>query len=480
MTQGMKIFLCLLLFNMVWLCAQAQGSNSPWQPAQAVQYTFIHAGTDTIAGNGGLEMFYKKLAELHADKNATVSIVHIGDSHIQGDGITSVLRNGFRSYFGNAGRGLVFPYQVAASNGPHDVASTSNVKWESNRLVNPSSYQTGISGFGIYSNRPDAVLCMHLKDMDGRQEYFDRMVFFTGSDSANYLLGDSALKGIHTAATYTGKDAPSFTIATDTLLSGFELMRNGQAGTAFGFYGVSLELAGTPGVVYHTIGVNGARYDQYVQSALFWEQLPALHGNLFIISMGTNEAQNPFPDERRLTDMCDSFVQKIHAVAPGAAIVITTPAGSYYRKKKPNAAVEKVAHTLKSFCTANGIACWDMFSIGGGMTAVPAWKKAGLFSHDLVHYNNEGYTLQGQLLLSAFAKGYNAYVLTHPVNAAGEQGKTYNTAPAKQWQPQTYRPAKPKNMEQPLNQAPTVLPATDTVPQQPREYKGKIHVGYMP
>ena len=52
----------------------------------------------------------------------------------------------------------------------------------------------------------------------------------------------------------------------------------------------------------------------------------------------------------------------------------------------------------------------------GGLAATPSWKKYDLISHDLIHYNNMGYQLQGSLLLNALAKGYNIYEKKHPYN----------------------------------------------------------------
>ncbi|MEI9959355.1 MAG: hypothetical protein WDM90_24250 [Ferruginibacter sp.] len=79
----------------------------------------------------------------------------------------------------------------------------------------------------------------------------------------------------------------------------------------------------------HSIGVNGARYAQYNATPLFWQQLPALKADIYIISLGTNEAQAASFDEAVFTEQLTIFLQKLKAVSPNAAILITTAPDSY-------------------------------------------------------------------------------------------------------------------------------------------------------
>ncbi|MEI9959357.1 MAG: hypothetical protein WDM90_24260 [Ferruginibacter sp.] len=61
--------------------------------------------------------------------------------------------------FGKAGRGLVFPYQLAKSNAPDDINSYSNTSWQFSRLARADeSIPEGISGFCIQTDRPGATI----------------------------------------------------------------------------------------------------------------------------------------------------------------------------------------------------------------------------------------------------------------------------------------------------------------------------------
>jgi lysophospholipase L1-like esterase len=428
----MKQYLLLFLLLIAYTIAGAQAEAEGWDITPPAHYAFIHYTDNAIAQPLGLDDVFKKLVALRATKKGKVSIVHIGDSHIQGDGITKVLRNGFRQYFGDAGRGLVFPYHVAGTNGPQDISSSSNVSWRINKLTNPGSLIVpGITGYGMETDRENASIHMQLKEVDGHQEYFDRLVFFLGAGKAVYNLSDSGLETLPSIETKVGADTPSVIFETDVMRTGFQLIRTVfDPGSPFNLYGVSMEHKDDNGVIYHTIGVNGARYDQYTEDDLFWHQLAALHGDLFIISMGTNEAQNRQINDQALTVVVEAFVKKIHRAAPGAEILITTPAGSYYKMRKPNASVQQVSRTLSHFCSANGYACWDLDHIDGGKAGAQGWRHSGLMSHDFVHYNAQGYQLQGELLLSALAKAYNSYAKAHPYKAP-KMGMNKAIAPVK-------------------------------------------------
>ena len=416
MRSVVLFIICLLYSFLSW----GQADSNIWLPPPPPHYSFIRYDDNVITKRSRMDSFFSKLVALRHTHAGTVNIIHIGDSHLQADGITRIVRNGMQDFFGDAGRGLVFPYQLANSNAPDDVASSSNTSWRSNRLTSPDKpVKTGISGYGIESPDKHASVRMRLKETDGKQERFNRMVFFMCNDSVCYKMTDSGLIAPLVFNTSQGSIAHPRVVNTDSLITGFELSKVNPGEVAdYSFYGVSLEKRDAGGVLYHTIGVNGARYDQFLQNDLFWTQLQALQGDLFIVSLGTNEAQNQFVNEAALINICDSFVHRIHRIAPHAMLLITTPAGSWFKAKKPNKSIHAVSEAFRKFCETRDLPSWDLFHITGGLPSIPAWKKYGLISHDLVHYNNQ---LQGQLLLNAMAKEYNIYEKVHPYKPAQKQ-----------------------------------------------------------
>lgn len=377
----------------------------PVSDSASKNYAFVSLVFNRIQNSTGLDSFYKKLHQLKSGKSGHVSIVHIGDSHIQADFLSDVVRDGMQDFFGNAGRGLVFPHQLAQSNAPDDISSYSNVKWQFNRLAHPEiPYPSGISGFGINTTTSEASLTLSLKN----GQSFNRLKFFTDNSPLGTWIvqadkdqvADTLNKGEQDSLGYQQlelyDDATAFTISSSPSLHSKE------------FYGVSLEKS-APGVLYHTIGVNGARYDQYNGADLFWKQLPALKADLYIISLGTNEAQRAVFAEAAFLTEITKLLQKLKTASPGASVLITTAPDSY-KGRRFNAVLKQLNASLTAYCNQNFIPLWDLYRITNGYGSAYSWSRRGLMSRDRVHFTAAGYRLQGSLLLGALGKGYNAYL----------------------------------------------------------------------
>ena len=113
-----------------------------------------------------LKPFFGKLKLLQSTKTGKINIVHIGDSHIQGDLMTNKIRKILQQKFGNAGRGLVFPYQLARTNGSYNERFKSNRTWESYRNIYPvKSNPIGLCGIGLWRDSGGFVMEMNVKDL---------------------------------------------------------------------------------------------------------------------------------------------------------------------------------------------------------------------------------------------------------------------------------------------------------------------------
>ena len=57
------------------------------------------------------------------------------------------------------------------------------------------------------------------------------------------------------------------------------------------------------------------------------------------------------------------MVSKLRMASPDACIILTTPPVSYFKKSKPNPALETITASLIEYCNANNIVYWDLYSI---------------------------------------------------------------------------------------------------------------------
>ena len=168
----------------------------------------------------------------------------------------------------------------------------------------------------------------------------------------------------------------------------------------YGFYAGN----GKKGVIYNSLGVNGAEYRHYNEAQYFAEQSQALTPDLIIISLGTNEAANLKFDELTFYNQIDKLVNDLQNYNPNATILLTTPADNYRKRRYTNAIIKRVSETIVTYCLEHNMPYWDLYKISGGYKSAKYWKKHRLFAKDFLHYSRQGYEVQGTLLYNALMK----------------------------------------------------------------------------
>jgi len=163
---------------------------------------------------------------------------------------------------------------------------------------------------------------------------------------------------------------------------------------------------------YYPFGINGARYETFINSANFWEQISGLHADLFIISLGTNEAQGNGTNDADFLQQVNTMIEKLKKISPHASILITTCADSF-KAGHPNRDLWDLNVSLFTWCSSNNIPVWDLYRTTNGYGSAYNWIKNGMMDKDGVHYTAKAYEIQGRLLFNAIAKGYNSYVSSY-------------------------------------------------------------------
>lgn len=390
------------------LPAAAQDSTTALLPLPG-NYSFVHPDLNIISNAAALEPLFAKLRILQAKHQGVVRIVHIGDSHTQADMMTGPVRRQIQAFFGNAGRGLVFPYTVAKSNPPVDVKSSSNKTWQANRLAHPEiPVACGVAGFGIHNSNRDAYVDLSIADTE-TDNSFDLVTVYGDSKDVDSICYSVSPQGGVAIPQWLrkGNKTGALTYKLPARTTGIRIQScSGTGAGNFSLYGVGLQKSATAGVLYNVIGVNGATYEEYATTPLFWKGLPGLEADCYIISMGTNEAQATFLKRDSFLSAVRAMVHKLREASPKAVILLSTPAGSYTHGGVPNSVLGDVRNALVSFCVEEKLAFWDLYTATSGYQGARRWKAAGLMAKDDIHYNKSGYTLQGLLFYRALQQAY--------------------------------------------------------------------------
>ncbi|PWB23545.1 GDSL-type esterase/lipase family protein [Flavobacterium sp. HTF] len=418
-----------------------------------------------------LESVFQKLNENETASNQKINIVHIGDSHIQGDLMTNEIRKKLQQKFGNAGRGFVFPYQLAKTNGSYNERFYSNRTWESYRNISPAKkYPVGLSGIGLWRDNAGFVIELNVKDKAYKfnsihiitpqnQKMFDLALSSktniiqstepkvithkikkgeaisiiadkynvsvaeikkaNGLKSNNIRAGrilriptkETRPKNIKTSEYVPldlTSDSFSYYYNSEKALDKIYLIPNKEAAD-YELSGIVLE-KNAPGVTYSGIGVNGAKFSDYNKYPLFFEQLKSLHPDLLIFSLGTNESYDNMEASGYVRELRE-FISNLKEQKIDVPIIVMTPPPSLHRGRKPNVYVKDYAERINSIAEKEDFAVWDLYDEFGGINGVRKLRSEGLIGPDFVHYSKKGYQKQGKLFTEAFLRAYDNFKL---------------------------------------------------------------------
>jgi len=440
----------------------------------AVDTTAVVLPDNVINNAVALVPFFRKLERLgdgiSVIKGQKVNILHVGDSHIQADLFTDVVRKRLQQQFGNAGRGFIFPHNLARTNGSSDIRFSSNTGWQNHRAVGPpDGSPVGLSGIALYNSDDDFAIELNSKTPGNEfntikiitpdnRNCFDlataRRTVTIESDAPKIIthrirngevLGSIADKygititqlkkanGLRSNLIRAGKTlkiptnekqkkrversqfvplaleaGPDYHFyETDNSLEKIFLLPNGTE-TRYVLSGVVLENKSS-GVLYHNIGVNGARYSDFNKYPLFFAQTKALAPDLAILSFGTNESFDRMSAEA-FKDQLVAFIGQLREQNPSICLLVVTPPPSLFKRRYLNKFAEAYADVIKENASAFNYAVWDLYGQMGGTLAVNRNYKRGLMAADRVHYSKAGYELQGDLLAKALIRVYRDYL----------------------------------------------------------------------
>lgn len=352
--------------------------------------------------------FFEKLSNLKS-QNAdikTVSVVHLGDSHIQADFLTQTVRRLMHHHFGNPGRGLVAPNRLMRSNNGRNYRIKSENKWKHSFVVKPNHIPIGIAGLGLQIT--DTVASVNLLTFDENESGewdFNEITTYSDLSSAEINIDKANIVNSIEHGVYAK------TFILDSLTNDIEVQfYSSPDKKEINLFGFNLSNSQS-GLFYHSIGINGAKYCDFCNKDVFFNQLPMLSPELVIISFGTNEAMAKFVNETNLYSSISELVADINCRLPNAVIMLTTPAETYTRNRAaPNARTGKVRDIIVDYAETNGLPYWDLYAITGGKGSAVNWNKKRMMTRDKIHLNQHGYEYQGNLLFEAIAKSYNKYL----------------------------------------------------------------------
>jgi lysophospholipase L1-like esterase len=368
-----------------------------------------------------LQSFFITLKNLPAS-GQLIRIMHYGDSQIEDDHITSLLRYKLQSRFGGSGAGLVpasqlYPYGFSMKQANSDNWYRHTGFGKMDTSIKHRRYGALASYCSFFSGKNDTLAAwvkfkVSPYSYKNTRNFSQCRVFYSRNKEPflNELYLDNKLSDadIFPSSTRLKVIRWKFDSPSKELMLKFK----GQSGPEI--YGIALD--GCKGVAIDNIplrGCSGLFFTQ-LDEQLLTEMYKELNVKLFILQFGGNFVPSGLTNFRGYENWFYGQLLRIKKLCPGAKILVIGVADMSVKDKNQyitNPNVEKVRDALKAAAFKSGSAFWDMYKAMGGKNSMPSWVFADppLASDDFVHFNSRGAQIIAQLFYNAFILEYHRF-----------------------------------------------------------------------
>ena len=388
----------LFLFLFITSLAQAQ-NDSLFEACRS---------RDTIWFTENLQPVFAKMQQSKTGMSSVTKIVQIGDSHVQMGYFSNTVGQELNNIYGDVvTNSFWFPYAVVDGYNPRGVTFAWEGPWKGEKMVGTQSEKRfGISGHAFVltakgETQPHFTIGLELP--------VKKLEILVETNKTWRFCVDSA-------EVSTKKISEHLTLVTiDRIKASHSLKismcpvgkKEPQPLRIFGFRNATHSVQS--GIDFQFYGSSGGKYSDYIQSAdYFFENLAYLDPDLLIISLGTNDTYVHGLTNETFHTMVLGFIAALRARHPDMQILLTMPPDTYFKEKKPVSA-QVVFQSLFRIAQEQHCSLWNFAEVMGGDNSIQSWFSAGLSNADLMHFNPQGYQLQGRLLVEALNKAYLKY-----------------------------------------------------------------------
>jgi hypothetical protein len=376
-------------------------------------------GTDTL-----LHGFFKALGN-SGKNNELIRIIHYGDSQLENDRISSVLRNRLQTRFGGSGIGMFpvlspVPHTASLRIRPggnwkrHTPLERSNPGGRHSRYGLLLSYSQLSPADGATGSRGSLTVGPSATGYRRSREMKELSVFF-GSGKEPFTIdltagGETLASELVAADDSTGRISWTLPGTADE----FSLILTGEGSVEI--YSVSIDDAS--GVAVDNVPLRGSRGLEFSRTdPAVMKQMIEDHGTrLVILQFGINIVPNIVDDYTFFENSLYRELRFIKSLSPSISILVVgvsdmsaRTAGGYY-ESYPN--IELIRDAQRNAAFRAGVPFWDLYEAMGGENSMPAWVSASppLGQPDYTHFSYRGSVLVGDLLFNAIMAEYDRYI----------------------------------------------------------------------
>lgn len=378
---------------------------------QAVNHIQFGEGHASI-----LYPFFRNLDQIASGRKRSGRILHFGDSQIENDRMTALIRYRIQRNFGGTGSGLV--QAIPLYSGSLSYQQEEDGEWlrytyfgSRDSTISHKSY--GIMGAFASVPMPEGDSWPHLYyrfNTSRRSGQVQRIRVFMHS----YVSGASVAFRVNDEFSDTLRGFPDgFSVAD---FSHFEQLREMEI--AFNLpeggriYGISFESEG--GVQVDNIAMRGGSGLIFTSMNRLSQQamLNALSPGLILLQYGGNVV--PYMSSTYYRRAFKRQLQFFKEVCPGIPVIIIGPADMARRedgKFVTYPGLEGIRNALRDAALESGFGFWDLYEAMGGQNSMASFVHAEppLASPDYIHFNNLGINLVAEMFYNALMLEYKEF-----------------------------------------------------------------------
>jgi lysophospholipase L1-like esterase len=369
--------------------------------------------------------FFRSLKNL-PESGELIRIMHYGDSQIEDDRITALLRNKLQTQFGGSGAGLVPASQLY----PYGFSMNQNNSDNWLRFIGFGKIDTAIKHrrYGVLASysifMPDSKkagsdsleawikFSISPYSYNNTRKYRQCRIFYSQNKEPflNEIYFDNKLADAEIFPPTNYFKVIRWTFDNP----GNEMLLKFKGSSSPEIYGIALDQL--QGIAVDNIPLRGCSglFFTLLDEQLMAEMYKELNVKLFILQFGGNFVPAGLEDYRGYESWFNNQLKRIKKLCPGAAILVIGVADMSIKdnnKYITNPNVEKVRNALKNAAFKSGAAFWDMYKAMGGKNSMPSWVSAHppLASDDYVHFNPQGAKTIAQMFYNSFILDYHRF-----------------------------------------------------------------------
>jgi len=377
---------------------------------------------ESVQGQGPLRLpeksfdtFFTALRRAELKQEAGIArIVHYGDSPTTADLITADIRQMLQTQFGDAGHGFHLIAKPWAWYEHRGVTAEAD-GWTAGAANQPESPQDGLFGLGGATFEGPPGAWARFKFAQAPEEQVEVHGWRQpGGGRVSVFSGGMRLGELDTQA-----EKPQEAFATFTLPTGAKNVELRVTSGVVRLFGIQF-VKPQPGVIYSSLGVNGAHVGMLAHSFRedHWSRiLQHVKPDLVVLNYGTNESASMEFVDSSYEKTLRRAIERIKKALPKTSILVMSPMDRGERQMGGSIgtvpALRKVVSIQAKVAADTKVGFFNTFEAMGGEGTMGRWYLAEprMVGADLIHPMPSGAKIVGNLFYKAVLDGYNRYKL---------------------------------------------------------------------